>query len=88
MCDPIQETPGLFLRLIRRDRPESTKRAQLIWATWTLIAAALGIGGSIAYKIATAGDVGSGAVAAFLAATGPLAILAGAAYRKPEGPKP
>ena len=88
MCSPTSKTPGLFLRLIRRDRPESTKRAQLIWATWALISAALGIGGSIAYKIATAGDVGSGAVASFLAATGPLAILAGAAYRKPEGPKP
>ena len=88
MCSPAPRVPGLFLRLIRRDQPESTKRAQLIWATWTLIAAALGIGGSIAYKIATAGDVGSGAVASFLAATGPLAILAGAAYRKPEGPKP
>ena len=87
MCEPIQETPGLFLRLIRRDQPESTKRAQLIWATWTLISAALGIGGCIAYRIATSGDVGSGAVASFLAATGPLAILAGAAYRKPEAPK-
>ena len=87
MCEPIQETPALFLRLIRRDRPESTTRAQLTWATWTLVIAALGIGGSIAYKIATAGDVGSGAVASFLAATGPLAILAGAAYRKPEAPK-
>ena len=88
MCDTPQKIPGLFLRLIRRDQPESTKRAQLIWATWTLVLAALGIGGSIAYKIATAGDVGSGAVASFLAATGPLAILAGAAYRKPEGVKP
>jgi len=87
MCEPTP-TPGLFLRLIRRDRPESTKRAQLIWATWTLVIAALGIGGSITYKIATSGDVGNGAVSAFLAATGPLAILAGAAYRKPEGPKP
>ena len=87
MCPSTPETPGLFLRLIRRDRPESTKRAQLIWATWTLVIAALGIGGSIAYKIATAGDVGSGAVASFLGATGPLAILAGAAYRKPEAPK-
>ena len=85
MCEPILKVPGLFLRLIRRDQPESTKRAQLIWATWTLIAAALGIGGCVAYRIATSGDVGSGAVASFLAATGPLAILAGAAYRKPEG---
>ena len=87
MCETAPKVPGLFLRLIRRDQPESTKRAQLIWATWTLVSAALGIGGSIAYRIATSGDVGSGAVTSFLAATGPLAILAGAAYRKPEAPK-
>lgn len=74
----------LFERLIRRDRPESTKRATIIRATWTLIACALGIGGCVAFRIAYKGDVGGGAVAAFAATTGPLAVLAGSAYRKRE----
>ena len=76
--------PGLFQRLIRRDFPESTKRAHLIVSTSALVIVALGIGGSIIFRISVAGDVGSGAVGAFLGATGPLAILAGASYRKSE----
>ena len=87
MDDQSCQTPariGLFSRLIRIDCPESTKRAQLIWATWTLVIAVLGIAGSIIYRIKTNGDVGNGAVAAFVAATGPLAALAGVSYRKPE----
>ena len=79
---------GLFRRLIRRDQPESTKRAQLIWATWALIIVAVSLGLSIAGRIALVGDVGSGAVASFLAATGPLAALAGASYRKADTTSP
>ena len=79
---------GLFRRLIRTDYPESTKRAQVIVATVTLAIVAIGIGGSIVARIVIAGDVGTGAVSSFLAATGPLAILAGASYRKPEEAKP
>ena len=73
--------PGLFQRLIRSDFPERTKHAQLIWATWTLLTVALSIGGCIAYRIASKGDVGTGAVASFIGATGPLAVLAGASFR-------
>jgi len=79
--------PSLFSRLIRPLSGASTKRAVTIWATWTLATAALGIGGSISYRIIVAGDVGSGAVAAFLGAVGGLTALAGVAYRKPEAPR-
>jgi hypothetical protein len=75
---------GLFRRLIQPLSGASTKRAQLIWVTLTLVLAVLGIGGCIAYRIAKAGDVGSGAVAAFCAVTVPLAALSGNAYRKKD----
>lgn len=85
MCS---STPGLFQRLIDRSRSESTKRATAIWATWTLAICALGIGGSVAYRVVTSGDVGSGTVAAFAAVTVPLAGLAGFNYRKADNPMP
>lgn len=75
---------GLFRRLTNPIYQESTKRAQLIWVTSTLAIVTLGIGGCVAYRIAVAGDVGTGAVGAFLAVVGPLAALSGNAYRKPE----
>ena len=86
MGDPCS-TPikiGLFRRVIRTDYPESTKRLGAVVGTLTLASAVLGIAGSVAYRIASQGDVGSGAVAAFVAATVPLAGLAGYNYQKPE----
>ena len=77
-------TTGLFRRLIRTDFPESTKRWVLILVSLTLASAVLGIAGSIAFRIVGAGDVGSGAVAAFVAVTVPLSTLAGVSYRKKE----
>jgi predicted permease len=83
MADPCA-TPTLFQKLIRTDFSESTKRWTLILVALTLASAVLWIGGCIGYRTIAAGDVGSGAVAAFMAVTVPLAALAGNAYRKPE----
>ena len=79
--------PSLFNRLIRPLSGASTKRAVTVWATWTLASAVLGIGGCIAGRIVAKGDVGSGAVAAFLGAVTGLTTLAGVSYRKPEAPQ-
>lgn len=81
---PTPTKTGLFQRLIRKDFPDSVKAWGSVTAISILASVALGIGGCIAYRVAVAGDVGSGAVGAFLAVTGPLSILAGANYRKPE----
>ena len=78
--------PSLFIRLINRRYPESTKRAQLIVATASLVFIAVIIALPIAWRIHRTGDVGMGTVYALGAATGPLAILAGASYRKKETP--
>ena len=83
---PTAGTTGLFSRIIRVDFPESAKRAQLIVATVSLVVMALPIAGAITWRIFRTGDVGMGAVYALTAVTGPLAILAGAAYRKIEAP--
>jgi len=81
---PTPIKTGLFQRLIRTDFPESTKRWVLILVSLTLASAVLGIAGCIGYRVAVSGDVGSGAVAAFVAVTVPLSTLAGASYRKKE----
>ena len=75
---------GLFRRLIRTDFPESTKRWVLILVSLTLASAVIGIAGCIGFRITVAGDVGSGAVAAFGLVTVPLAALAGVSYQKKE----
>jgi len=79
--------PSLFSRLIRPLSGASTKRASMIWATWTLVIAVTGIGGSIVYRGFVVGDVGQGLVAAFLGAVGGLTTLVTIAYRKPEAPQ-
>lgn len=71
---------GLITRLIRADCPESTKRAVLLAAATALILGFLILTAATANHIRKTGDVGSGAVAALLAVSGPLAILAGAAH--------
>lgn len=81
--NPVKDL-GLFQRIIKN----STKRLGTIWAILILGILALGIGGCIAYRIIGVGDVGMGAVAAFGLVTGPLALLTGVNYRKPEEPKP
>lgn len=63
----------------------STKRITLAQAATTLSGISILIGLAVAYRVIMAGDVGAGAVAALAAVTGPLAALAGASYRKPEG---
>ncbi len=84
MAEGLCLKPGLLRRLINPAFGESTKRWTLILVASTLASAVIGIAGCIAYRITVAGDVGSGAVAAFVAVTVPLAGLAGVAYRKAE----
>lgn len=62
----------------------SSKRVLTNRVVWCFIGLAIAIGGSISYRIISKGDVGSGAVAAFLAVTGPLAVAITFVYRKPE----
>ena len=73
-------TPSLFQRLINRNFPESVKRAQLIWASWSLIGESFLLCLAIFVRGIWKGDVGMGLVYAFGASTVPLAAMAGLAY--------
>ena len=63
----------------------STKRLVAFLAAGVLLLVLIAIGGASAYWIATHGDLGAGAAGALLSVSGPVAILAGAIYRKKEG---
>ena len=63
----------------------STKRLVAFMAGAVLLLVLALIGGACAYWIAKHGDLGAGAAGALLSISGPVAILAGAIYRKKEG---
>ena len=63
----------------------STKRLVAFMAGAVLLLVLALIGGACAYWIATHGDLGAGAAGALLSVSGPVAILAGAIYRKKGG---
>ena len=62
----------------------STKRLVAFLAASVLLLVLVSIGGACAYWIAKHGDLGAGAAGALLSISGPVAILAGAIYRKKE----
>lgn len=86
LTDGIPKIPGLITRLIHSDFKESTKRWVLIASAIVLMVGFEAIAIACAVRIIWKGDVGSGAVAALVCVSGPLAILAGASYRKKEEP--
>ena len=75
---------GFLSRLIRQDTPEDPKRLVLILSALGLIVGFLVLAVPAAVKIYQTGDLGGGAVAALLGASGPLAGLAGFAHKKPD----
>ena len=80
---PDNTTPiGLFQSLVRQDTPQLTSHAVTIWASAVLMIIALGIGGSVAMRIAVSGDVGSGATWVFGCSVGAVAGLAGVVFTK------
>ena len=81
-------TPGWISRLIRLDFPEDPKRLQLLLSVTCLVLGFLALAVPCAVRIWRTGDLGGGAVAALLGASGPLAGLAGWAHGKPDGPTP
>lgn len=62
----------------------SSKRVLTNRVVWCFIGLATVIGVAIAVRIIMKGDVGLGAVGAFGAVTGPLAVTITFVYRKPE----
>lgn len=81
----------LFLRLVRQDRPEDPKRYALVRATQTLLSAfgALVFADVVAIVFpTTTRTLTTAAVALTLGVGSSVAILAGAAHRKPDDPIP
>lgn len=75
-------TPGWFIRLIRLDYPEAPKLVALVLSVGALILGFLALVVPCAVRIYRTGDLGTGAVAAVVAISAPLAVLAGAAHAK------
>ena len=80
-------TAGLFLKLIRTDQPESTKRALALLAGATLCLCTFGLTLAVEYQAAHQGTVDYQLVIALLGIGAWTAALAGVAYRKPEDPQ-
>lgn len=79
---------GLFQKLIRKDQPESTKRALAILAGVTLCLCTFGLTLAVEYQAAHAeGHVDGQLVLALLGVGAWTAALAGVAYRKQEDPQ-
>ena len=81
-------TAGLFLKLIRTDQPESTKRALALLAGATLCLCTFGLTLAVEYQAANAeGKVDGQLVIALLGVGAWTAALAVGAYRKQEDPQ-
>ena len=76
---------GLWLRLIRTDQPESTKRALALLAGVTLCLCTYGLTLAVIYQAAARGAVDGQLVFALLGVGAWTAALAGVAYRKADG---
>jgi len=79
-------TPGLFTRLIRQDMPEDPKRLAVILGALGLVLALLALAVPAALWIYRHGDLGGGAVAGILGASGPLGAMVYGVHRKPDDP--
>ena len=77
---------GFLSRLIRVDCSEDPKRFVLIVSACGLVLGLLVLAVPAGIQIYKHGDLGGGAVGALIAATGPLAGLAGFAHKKPDTP--
>ena len=64
--------------------PQSSKRLVMVAAALVLLLVTAIIGAACAYRIASTGDLGSGAVTVLTLVAGIAAALAGVAYRKPD----
>lgn len=72
---------------LRGDSPESSRRLVLWQSAAGILIVTLGQGIAITYRIASMGDIGTGAVAAFSVSLGALAGLAGLAHRQSTNEK-
>lgn len=68
--------------------PASSKRLVLWQSAAGILVVTLAQGAAITYRICSTGDIGSGAVAVFIASLGTLGGLAGFAHRKPDAKAP
>ena len=75
---------GLFRSLLRVDQPESTKRMMALMAGGTLCFCLTILTLAVWYQALVYQKVDSQLVFALLGLSSSVAILAGAAYRKPE----
>lgn len=84
---PTTKIPTGFLsRLIRQDCPEDPKRLAVILGTTGLLLGFLALAVPSAAWVWKHGDLGGGAVAGLLGASGPLGAMVYGVHRKPDDP--